>query len=119
VKRHRVASLTDIPEGGHLLVRLGSLEVGLFRVGDQLRAWRNVCPHQAAPVCRGTIAGTNLPSGVYEYQHGREGEILQCPWHGWEFDLLTGEHLVEQSRSRLRGYPVEVDGDDVYLCTRT
>jgi len=119
VKRHRVASLNDIPAGGHLLVTVGSLELGLYRIGDELRAWRNVCPHQAAPVCRGTVAGTNLPSDVYRYEHGRDGEILQCPWHGWEFDLLTGNHLVEGSRSKLRGYPVETDGNDVYVLTRT
>jgi nitrite reductase/ring-hydroxylating ferredoxin subunit len=55
---------------------------------------------------------------VYEYEYGPDGEILQCPWHGWEFDLLTGQHLVDGSDARLRGYPVEVHDEDVYVVTR-
>ncbi|MEM7504956.1 MAG: Rieske 2Fe-2S domain-containing protein [Pseudomonadota bacterium] len=44
---------------------------------------------------------------------GREGEILACPWHGWEFDLLTGECLTD--RKRLLTYPVEVDGETISI----
>jgi nitrite reductase (NADH) small subunit len=108
---HEVARLDDIPDRGALLVTVGGLELGLFRVGTTVRAWRNHCPHMAAPVCRGAVTGTLLASGVYEYTTGRDGEILQCPWHGWEFDLETGEHLAPGSSVRLRGYPTEiVDG---------
>lgn len=117
MKRHRVASLSELPAGGNVLVTVNGLEIGLYRIGDEIRAWRNVCPHQGASVCRGTVSGTNLTAGVYEYHYGRAGEILQCPWHGWEFDLLTGHHLVHRSTARLRGYPVELDGDDIYVCT--
>jgi nitrite reductase/ring-hydroxylating ferredoxin subunit len=35
-----------------------------------------------------------------------EGCILRCPWHGWEFDLRTGEHLVDP-QNRLKAVPVE------------
>lgn len=115
---HRVARVTDLPESGPLLVTVAGLEIGLFRVGDQVVAWRNHCPHMAAPVCRGVVSGTRLPSAVYTYRLGRDGEILQCPWHGWEFDLLSGEHLAGGSDARLRGYPVEVVDGDVYLHLR-
>jgi nitrite reductase (NADH) small subunit len=116
--RHRVARADEIPERAALIVDVRGVEIGLFRVGDQVVALRNVCPHMADPVCSGTVAGTTLPSAVYEYEYGRDGEILQCPWHGWEFDLLTGRHLVEGSRARLRQYPVEIDGGDVYVVMR-
>jgi nitrite reductase (NADH) small subunit len=105
---YEVARLDDIPDRGGLLVTVQGLEIGLFRVGGSVRAWRNHCPHMAAPVCRGAVTGTFLPSAVYEYATGREGEILQCPWHGWEFDLLDGQHLAPGSPARLRGYPAEV-----------
>lgn len=118
MKRHHVARLSSLPAGGHIDVDINGMEVGLYRIGDEIRAWRNFCPHQGAPVCRGTISGTNLASGVYEYKYGREGEILQCPWHGWEFDLLTGRHLVEQSKATLRGFHVEVEDDNIFVYTR-
>ena len=105
---YEVAQLSEIPEGGGMIVTVAGLEIGLFRLGDEVRAWRNHCPHMAAPVCRGTIAGTLLASDVYEYRPGRDGEILQCPWHGWEFDLRDGHHLAPGSSARLRGYPTEV-----------
>jgi len=115
VRRHHVGPTSEIVAGAPKLVSVDGHEVGVFRVGEQFLAWRNVCPHHAAPVCRGTVAGTNLPSKVHEYLPGRDGEILQCPWHGWEFDLLTGEHLAAGSRARLRRYPVEVIDEQVYL----
>lgn len=110
-----VARVADIPSGGPLLVTVGTLEVGLYLVRGEVVAWRNRCPHMAAPVCRGAVTGTRLPSAVYRYELGRDGEILQCPWHGWEFDLHSGEHLAAGSAARLRGYPVEVLDGVVHL----
>lgn len=105
---YQVARVEDIPDRGGMIVTVGSLEIGLFRSGDTIRAWRNHCPHMAAPVCRGTVTGTMLTTEVYQYRYGRDGEILQCPWHGWEFDLESGRHLAPGSSARLRGYPVEI-----------
>ncbi|MFC0678735.1 2Fe-2S iron-sulfur cluster-binding protein [Lysobacter korlensis] len=103
------------PQGaGALTVAVDGVEVGLYRVGERIVAWRNVCPHGAAPVCRGTVDGTRLTSAVYEYEYGRDQEILQCPWHGWEFDLLSGEHLAEGSAARLRRHPIAVIDGVVY-----
>lgn len=117
MKRRHVGAVDDVPHGRPLIVSVGALSIGVYRVRDGFKAWRNFCPHMAAPVCRGTVAGTTLDSDVYEYRVGREGEILQCPWHGWEFDLVTGEHLVESSPSKLRGYPVEVVDGQIYILT--
>lgn len=119
MKTYRVASAADVPEDGCLLVTVNNIEIGIYRIDGGLYAWRNVCPHMAAPVCRGRVTGTTLTSNVYEYAYGRAGEILQCPWHGWEYDLRTGEHLAAGSRARLRGYPVVVDGLDLYVQMRT
>lgn len=112
--RHRVAALDEIADGERKIVTVGGFEIGIFRVGDTYSAWRNVCPHAGAPVCRGTIEGTMLPSGVYEYVIDESRKIVRCPWHGWEFDLDSGQHLADES-VRLKGYPVEVGDDDVYV----
>ena len=73
----------------------------------------NVCPHEFAPVCLGRLGGTTLPSAPGEWVWGREGEILACPWHGWEFDLFTGACLTD--RRRLRMYEVTVEDDQIIV----
>ena len=60
-----------------------------------------------------TYRGT-LPSAPGEFRWGREGEILACPWHGWEFDLLTGKALAD-TRRHLRLFPVTVEDDTVFV----
>lgn len=103
--KYPVAKVSELPPGARRLVRVGSIEVGLFNVAGHIVAYRNVCPHAGAPVCVGRISGTSLPSAVYDYQYGHEGCILRCPWHGWEFDLRTGEHLVDPA-TRLKAIPI-------------
>ena len=111
--RHAVATLSELPEGGRKLVEVEGKSYGVFNVKGKLVAVLNVCPHELAPVCRGRVGGTTLPGPPGELRWGREGEILACPWHGWEFDLLTGECLVD--KRRLRQVPVVVEGETVSL----
>jgi nitrite reductase (NADH) small subunit len=111
---HAIAKVEDLPPGARKLVKIGAVEIGVFNVGGRFLAYRNVCPHAGAPVCVGRISGTSLASSVYEYQYGQEGRILRCPWHGWEFDLLTGHHLVD-SGAKLKPLEltVKVDSSEV------
>ncbi|MDF2721722.1 MAG: (2Fe-2S)-binding protein [Paenibacillus sp.] len=114
--KYRVCSVQDVPDGGKKIVEAKGMELGIYNVSGRWQAWRNLCPHAAAPVCEGVTCGTRLPSLVYEYQYGRDREIIRCPWHGWEFDLLTGKHLADNTgKVKLRGYEVQVVGDDVYV----
>ena len=76
-------------------------------MGGQIHAYRNACPHAGAPVCRGRVSGTSMPSKVHEYIYGLDGCILRCPWHGWEFDLRSGRHIADP-KNRLKEVPVEM-----------
>jgi nitrite reductase (NADH) small subunit len=109
--RHPVAQAGELPPGGRKLVRVKGIEIGLFNAGGEVRAYRNACPHAGAPVCLGRVSGTSMPSKVYEYIYGMEGCVLRCPWHGWEFDLRTGEHIVDPE-VRLKSVPVEAESLD-------
>ena len=113
-RRWPVARASEIGPGEVRLVEVGGRSVGVFNVGGRFVAVLNVCPHELAPVCRGRVGGTTLPSAPGEYRWGREGEILACPWHGWEFDLLTGRALADP-RVRLRLYPVTVEDDTIFV----
>lgn len=109
-----VGRASEFPPGAHRLIEVKGHSLGLFNVNGQFIAALNLCPHELAPVCRGRVGGTTLSSPPGEYRWGREGEILACPWHGWEFDLLSGRALADP-RVRLRLYPVMVQDDTLYV----
>ena len=113
-QRHAVAQLAELPIGGRKLVEVDGKSVGLFNVHGDVIAVLNVCPHELAPVCAGRVSGTTLPSAPGDLKWGRDGEILACPWHGWEFDLRTGACLADDHK-RLRRYPVVVEDETVYI----
>ena len=89
-------------------------EVCVVRTVAGVFAFGTICPHQGGPMCNGRIKGTMDPSPRNEYQFGHEGEVVVCPWHGYEFDVRTGESVNGVIRGRLGAYPVEVRGGDVY-----
>ncbi len=110
-----VATMADLPPGGRKIVDVAGKSIGLFNLDGEIVALLNVCPHELAPVCRGRVSGTTLPSHPGEpLRWGRDGEILACPWHGWEFDLRNGECLVDPKK-RLRRYAVRVEGEQVLV----
>jgi nitrite reductase (NADH) small subunit len=103
---------TEIERTGRLIARIEGREIGVLRVGTELRAIRNRCPHHGGPLCLGTVrereAGT---PGVYT-QSGQM--VLRCPWHGWEFDLETGT-CQEDASVRVATYPVRVVSERVQV----
>ena len=64
-------------------------------------------------MCAGAVVGTTSGARPGEYSYEREGQILRCPWHGWEFDLMSGECLVD--RRKLKRFEVRVEGGVVYV----
>lgn len=116
-KQHTVGKTTDFPVGKFVIKDIEGREVGITQLKNgEFRAVRNVCPHKGAPVCKGPIVGTQLPSAVGELIYGRDGEILACPWHGFEFDLLTGNELIQSGRpTKLLMFPVAVENGSVVV----
>jgi nitrite reductase/ring-hydroxylating ferredoxin subunit len=97
-QRVRAASLADIREAGKLVTALNGHTVCLLAEGDDVYAVDNRCPHMGFPLHRGTVS---------------DG-ILTCHWHHARFDLCTGG-TFDQFADELRRFPVEIDGDDVYV----
>ncbi len=108
-----VAPLADLLAGERRLISAGGKSIGVFNTGARIVAVLNLCPHAFAPVCLGKVSGTTLPSRAGEFIWGREGEILRCPWHGWEFDLNSGQCLTD--RRRLKQFPVVIRDDAIYV----
>lgn len=93
-----VAHADEIEDGERLLVHVGNREVAVFRIDGEWHALANVCPHQGAPLCKGGITGTlsavrDEERGDFELVYERKNKVIACPWHAWEFDITTGEHL--------------------------
>jgi 3-phenylpropionate/trans-cinnamate dioxygenase ferredoxin subunit len=108
-----VAALNDLPAGERRIITAEDKSIGVFNTGSQIVAVLNICPHAFAPVCLGKIGGTTLPSKPGEFIWGQENQILRCPWHGWEFDLHSGQCLTD--RRRLKRFPVLIRDGRVYV----
>ena len=113
--RHVVCDVDDLPIGSHVIVPIGGkMGIGVFNVNGTLVAVRNLCPHAGAPLCRGVLTG----AAVADEEHGRrwlhDGEILKCPWHGWEFKLPEGVTLTDPP-VRVKTYPVIVEEGKVIV----
>jgi 3-phenylpropionate/trans-cinnamate dioxygenase ferredoxin subunit len=112
----RVGAVEDFPVGSFKVMDVDGVSIGLLHSGtDRWTAVRNVCPHKGAPICAGQISGTMLPSAPAELVYGLDGDVLRCPWHGWEFSLVDGKAPFLPVRGRLRLYPVSVRDAQVYL----
>lgn len=114
--RHVVAGTSELPPGGRKIVTVLNREIGVFNVRGKLYALRNVCPHRSAPLCLGRLRPLVVSTGVYGVAHEREGEILKCPWHSYEFDLRTGRALFDP-RLRVKTYSVQQEGDEIVIYT--
>ncbi|HEV8635591.1 MAG TPA: Rieske 2Fe-2S domain-containing protein, partial [Chloroflexota bacterium] len=83
--------------------------IGVFNLGGEFFALRNRCPHQGGPLCEGRVWGALEAERPGEFRYSRGGEILACIWHGWEFDIRTGQSWCDPARLRVRRYEVEVE----------
>jgi nitrite reductase/ring-hydroxylating ferredoxin subunit len=71
----RVARTKEIPSGEGRLFEVGGRQVAVFNVGGRFHAIDNVCAHQQGPLADGDL----------------EGCVVTCPWHGWTYDVTTGQ----------------------------
>ena len=106
--RYVVGTLEEIPPGTRKIVDVGGRSIGVFNIGGEFFALLNRCPHQAGPLCRGRLSGFLRSAQPGEYVYSRPGEILRCPWHGWEFDVRTGQSWFDPTQVRVRRYDVAV-----------
>ena len=82
----------------------------MFNVGGEYFALANRCPHEGGPLCQGRIVGRWCsPTGPATIGLTRNGEFLRCPWHGWEFDIRTGQSWCDPKSTRARQFQVTVE----------
>ena len=115
-REHDVGEVADYVPGTDYGVKVDGHPCAIVRHGDTFSAVRDICPHQGAALSNGSVTGDVLPCQVGEVQrYTRDGEVLRCPWHGWQFELRTGKSLVDPEHTRVRSYRVRVEKDRVLL----
>ena len=107
--RHVVARAAEIPPGSRKLVHVGERDIIIFNVKGELFALSDTCPHRGGSLSHGRLTGVVSSSAPGTYEYERPGEIVRCPWHGWEFDLRTGRSWCDPKRMRLMNYAVFVE----------
>ncbi len=108
MSKHVVAALDDLPPGSRKLVTVKGRPIAVFNIGGELFGMLNRCPHQGGSLCDGALTGLVGSDAPGRYTYTRVGEIIRCPWHGWEFDVRTGQFWCEPERVYSKQYKVEV-----------
>lgn len=110
----KIAEIGDVPPGSIRAVDLDGRRILLVNLKGAFFAVDARCPHQAGPLDEGTLWG----------------EILECPWHHYRYDIRTGENLypknvypsdlpfLQQDLRPLRTYRVKVEGEDILVEAR-
>ena len=94
-----VLGVEALPEEGFRAVEVNGRSVLIGRLQHQLFAWLDRCPHAGAPLRIGK----------------RTGSELKCAWHGWTFDLLTGQSIPDTPEFQLSPIPVKIEGSHVLI----
>jgi nitrite reductase/ring-hydroxylating ferredoxin subunit len=116
-----VGKIAEFKDGDRRIIFAGDNEIGVFRHEGQFYAYSNFCLHQGGPACEGlTIAKVEerlLPDKTSQGLYFADTEMhFVCPWHGYEYDMKTGE-CVSDRKLKLRKYKVIEKGDEVYVLT--
>ena len=111
-KRFEVCSTDDLEPGERTIVDLNGVSVGVFNVDGEYHALKNDCPHQRAPLCQGKVTGTTTAEEPGNVDWKCDGQILRCPWHGWEFEIKSGESVFNPHKVRARSFETTVESSE-------
>jgi nitrite reductase/ring-hydroxylating ferredoxin subunit len=92
----RIAGIDDVKPGHGMVAEVQGKTLAVFNVDGIFRVVDNTCIHRGGPLGEGDL----------------EGSVVTCPWHGWQFNVATGE-CVKNPSAKVEVYEVMVDGNDV------
>lgn len=102
MKAHAVCLAEEIPVGGKKLVTVGSRDIVIYHLDGGFFGLVNKCPHEGGSLFHGPCIGLLQSQEPGDYGYSRRGEIVRCPWHGWEFDIRSGAFVGEPEALRVR-----------------
>ena len=110
--RHVVATTSEIPPGKNKVVTIAGRELVVFNINGAYYCLLNRCPHEGAPLAKAVCVAVLHSDEPGKYQRSRVGEMLRCPWHGWEFDVATGQSYFDPVHCKVRAYPTAIEAGE-------
>ena len=96
----RVASTSDLKPGEGMAVDVKGRLIALFNVNGEYFALDNSCSHRGGPLCEGYLDQIN--------------RTVQCPWHGWTYNVATGASPINPM-AKVERFDVQVEGDGILI----
>ncbi|MSR46698.1 MAG: non-heme iron oxygenase ferredoxin subunit [Planctomycetes bacterium] len=96
--RQAVADITEILAGQGKSFEIAGKQIALFKAADRYLAIDNLCPHRGGPLADGSLTG----------------DVVTCPWHGWQFDCATGKS-TRNAAVCVTSYATSVEGSTIYV----
>lgn len=94
----KVAKVNEMPPGTAREFHANGKVIALFNVNGDFHAIDNTCLHRGGPLGQGPL----------------EGEVVTCPWHGWQYNVTTGASVFNE-QIKVATYEVKVEGDDIVV----
>ena len=107
--RHVIASVDELPPGTRKFLEIEGRPIAVFNIKGEYFGLMNRCPHQGAALCEGPLIGLAQSNDPGEIVYTKLGEIIRCPWHGWEFDIRTGKSWCDPDKIKARRFGVSVE----------
>jgi 3-phenylpropionate/trans-cinnamate dioxygenase ferredoxin subunit len=95
----RVATTAEVPKGQGKSFKIGRLELAVFHTDDGFFATNDICSHEREHLGDGFL----------------DGNTVECPKHGSQFDLKTGEALSLPATDPVEVYELTVQGDEIIV----
>lgn len=116
---HVVAAADELENGDRIVTELEGREIGVFKIDGELYAYTSWCAHQSGPICEGHLGGTleatfDRETREIDRQWTRDGQLIRCPWHDWEYDLVSGECLSKPG-IRLPEHDVRIEDGEIVV----
>lgn len=94
----RAAKAAEVSTGTIHQFQVEGTAVALANIGGKFYAINDVCVHRGGPLGEGEL----------------EGQVVTCPWHGWQYDVTTGK-VTQNPGMGVACYATEVRGDEVFV----
>ncbi len=112
--RHVIGEAADFADREIRRVVVADKPLCLVRLGEEFFALADRCPHGGARLSGGRFSGVVESEGPGHYRLCRPDEMLKCPWHGWEYDVRTGQSWSDPKSTRTRAFTAgTVTGDEL------